>query len=1102
MCKISTAFIYRSYFCIPTKFLLSAKLILIIWIVAFIQVAASDHAQAMKRTADVVIIGKVTDEKNVPLRDVNVKVKNTNVATRTNEEGQYKISVADDNAILVFSSIGYGTREITVTKRTVINMVLKQQNTGLNEIVVIGYSSINRKDITGSIGSVNLNEVQKAPVTNIIDALAGRVAGVQVNSSDGQPGNVANIVIRGANSLSQSNAPLYVVDGFPLEDASVNSINPADIESMDILKDASATAIYGARGSNGVIVITTKKGKIGPPVVSFNTYYGLQKNTKRMAMLDAYNFVKLQLETNPGTTTPIFIYPAHPDLESYRNEPTVDLQNRLYQNGLIGNYDLAVRGGTDKTRYSISGNYIDQKGIIITSAFKRYQARITLDQTITDKIKVGITANYAYSNASGSPIAKQGVATGLTSSNGSAGILYGVWSWPATPGNYVGLQDQGDDGYDQQLPNDTRLNPIIDLQNQLRQSPTTNLFANAYLEYRITKKLTLKSTGGYTTNNAEADAFYNSKTYYGRDTIPGRTTVGNGVSGSINYGSSTVLSNENTLVYDTRINTKHRLTILGGATFLQTKSTIRGFATTHIPTDYEGLGLNSLNLAPTLWSSTGASYSVTAASSSISTQASFLSRVNYAYQDRYLLTGSFRADGSSKFSPGNKWGYFSSGAFAWRIINENFMKSIKTISDAKIRVGYGETGNNRVGDFDYLPRLGFASATSFTGYTYNNQAGGSGATIANIGNPDLKWETTAMSNVGIDLGLFEQRIQVTADWYKKTTSNLLLNANVPLTLGVSNAIQNVGKMQNTGLEFTVTTANINGPKFSWASSFNISFNRNKLLALTEGASYLTLPSQTIVGLGQLNTYNSLSPYISVVGQPVGQMYGVVFDGLYQYADFDKMPNGTYKLKPGIPYYTSAATPQPGWGKYKDLNNDGVIDPKDYTIIGRGLPIHTGGFTNNFKYQNFDLNVFLQWSYGNDLINANRIVFEAPADGTYKLINLMATMENRWSPTNQHTDIPVGVGTNYAGYNSRVIEDGSYLRLKTVSMGYNLSANWLKSIKISAFRLYATAQNLYTWTKYSGADPDVSVRNTVQSPGFDYMAYPMPRTVVFGFNATF
>lgn len=1067
----------------------------LLFFLSFLTVGAVERGSL---TIDPITInGKVLDETGQPLVGVSVLLKGTSIKTQTNSEGGYTIKVPEQSGVLVFSYIGYIKKEVEIKHAGAINVTLQPESSKLDDVVVVGYGTVKRPDITGSVGSVNMKDLAKAPVTNFTDALAGRVAGVQVNSNDGQPGNVSNIVIRGANSLTQSNAPLYVVDGFPMEDVDANNISSADIANIDILKDASATAIYGARGANGVVVITTKKGKSGRPIFSFNSYVGMQNNPKRVKLLDAYEYVKLMLEVNPSTNTPRYLNSNFPTLESYRNATTIDLQDELFRTALYQNYDISLRGGNENTQYSISGNRLDQNGIIINSGFKRWQGRFDLDQKINNSIKAGLNVNYGYSKSYGTPINNPNLPAALNNSNGTTGVLGTVWSYRPTRGKNYDLESIADELFDTSNGADGSLiNPIIEANNLLRETLSHNLNINAYTRINIAKNLTFKTTFGINDTKKQNNRFYNSNTFYGRDTIPGRANLGNGVSGSIVYNNKTSITNENTLNYKLNLNDTHHFDMLAGITFQRTKESERGLAATHIPRENEFMGLDALGTAPRLWSPTDASYSVIS-NSGINILNSYLARVNYDYKSKYLLTASFRADGSSKFAKGHRWGYFPSGSLAWKITGEDFMKGIPQVSEAKIRVGYGVTGNNRIGDFDYLPRL---DASALRGYTYNNLAGASGVTIGSIGNADLRWETTAMANVGLDLGLFKQRVVVTADWYKKNTNDLLLNANVPSTLGVSSAIKNVGKMQNTGLELSLTSTNIDTKSFFWSSTFNIAFNQNKLVELTEGASFLTLPANTLGAIGSTNAYSAISPYISVVGQPVGQMYGVIFDGLYQYSDFDKMPNGSYALKAGMPFYGSSATIQPGWAKYKDLNGDGTINAQDYTIIGRGLPIHIGGFSNNFSYHNFDLNIFLQWSYGNNIVNANRIIFESPAEVTSR--NLYATMANRWSPTNQNTDIPVGIATNYLGYNSRVIEDGSFLRLKTISLGYNVSPSVLKKISLSALRVYATAQNIHTWTNYSGTDPEVSTRNTVQSPGFDYTAYPLPKTLVFGISANF
>jgi TonB-linked SusC/RagA family outer membrane protein len=1021
------------------------------------------HAQG------ITVSGTVTDETGGLLPGVSIGLKGTTKGTTTDVGGNFKIAVPDANATLIFSFIGYTKQEVELKGHKDVIVKLLPIADNLTEVVVVGYGSTKKKDLTGSVASVNMQDFDKAPVKSFDEALGGRIAGVQVSSNDGQPGSVANIVIRGAGSITQDNSPLYVVDGFPLENANNNSINPADIESIDVLKDASATAIYGARGSNGVVIITTKRGKKGPPQVSYNGYYGIQKNPKTIPVMDPYNFVKLALELDP-TNTPLTYFTNGLTLDSYKNMPALDLQDQLYRNAPFQNHDLAIRGGSDDTKYSVSTNYQDQDGIIINSGFSRIQGRFTLDQNVNSKIKVGINTNYSYSRYYGAPI---------SASNYSASIstLYSVWGYRPVSGTGTDLSNLlYDPGLAQNnVYSDYRVNPIVDLQNRLNQTKNNNLDANAYAEYEIINGLKLRVTGGISTVNSEVDAFY------GSSTASGGPYSANGVNGSIYYNTSSTWLNENTLTYNHTFNNAHHLTALIGFTNQFDNTGTHGFSASQVPNESQGLD------------ALGQSTSLTATSSTSRWGLeSYLGRVNYDYKSKYLLTASFRADGSSKFAPENRWGYFPSGSVAWRMNAEDFLKDSKLISDAKLRLSYGETGNNRVGDFAYLSQINFPVTS---GYSYDNANPSLAAVISAFGNQGLKWETTTQTDIGYDLGLFNQRISVTADVYRKVTNNLLLNASLPYTTGASSAFKNIGKMQNQGLELTLNTINIQNKNFTWQSNFNISFNRNKVLALTQNQEYLT----TNVTFD--TRYNNSSPYIAVLGQPVGQMYGYVFDGVYQYSDFDKLPNGSYSLKPNIPTNGNArANIKPGDEKIKDLNGDGVVNAQDLTVIGRGLPLNTGGFSNNFTYKNFDLNVFLQWSYGNDLINANRLVFEGSTSNN-PYLNQYATYENRWEPTNP-SNTYYRAGGGLSDYTSNVVEDGSYLKLKTVSLGYNLPQSVLAKIKIHSIRIYSSAQNLYTWTKYTGPDPEVSTRNSTLTPGFDYAAYPYARTIVFGLNATF
>ncbi|WP_235527270.1 TonB-dependent receptor [Pedobacter sp. Leaf41] len=1044
---------------------------LLLLIAIFLTVTSTVFAQSKS------IVGVVTDETNQTVPGVSISVKGTKTSTQTDGNGRFKIQVLSTDQ-LVFNYVGYASQTITVGNRTTLNVSLKSAVTGLSDVVVVGYGTTKRADLTGAIGSVNMKDLEQAPVKSFDQALAGRVAGVQVSTSDGQPGATANIVIRGAGSISQDNSPLYVIDGFPSENANSNSINPSDIESIDVLKDASATAIYGARGSNGVILITTKKGKPGKPQLTYNAYYGLQKAPEKIPVMGPYEYVKYLRDLDQAVADSTYLK-GGTTLNDYKNVQGLDMQDYVYQTGQNQNHDIALRGGNDKTTYSISGNFNDQKGIIIYSGFKRYQGRFVLDQQINDKLKAGINVNYAYSESFGTPIS-------ATNFYASSVLLYSVWGY--RPTNALsgkdansdllgGLYDPANEGNSAQ---DYRVNPLISLSNQQTKYKTTNLAANGYAEYAFTPKLKLRVAGGINNNVNETNIFNNSQTQ------SGSKWNSSGPNGTI--ASSPVFNwlSDNTLTYKSTFNKDHNLTVLAGYSAQRNKSSFRSIYATQVAN--ESLGLDALDLVP-------AANTVISVNSSRWTLMSFLGRLNYDFNGKYLVTASFRADGSSKFSPANRWGYFPSASIGWRFSQENFLKDQKWLSDAKLRVGYGESGNNRVSDFAYLPQLNLANTQYW--YSFNGKPVAIGSVITAAGNYDLKWETNVQTNIGLDLSFLKNRLGLTLDVYKRTTNDLLLNANLPFANGVQSGtgFKNIGSLENRGLEITLNSTNIVTKNFRWSSSFNISFNKNKILELTEGQNSLLSGSGTFFD----TSFRGLSPYISVKGRSVGEMYGLIFDGIYQYSDFDRMPNGTYSLKPNIP--NNGAAVQPGDIKYKDLNGDLTINANDYTIIGRGLPIHTGGFSNNFSYKNWELGVFLQWSYGNNIINANRYVFEGGIVRNFTL-NQYATYENRWTPTNPSNELYKAGRFVNPNYSSRVVEDGSYLRLKTVQLGYNFSSKLVKSIGMSRLRLNASAQNLLTFTNYSGLDPEASARPGNLTPGFDYGTYPQSFTVTFGLNATF
>lgn len=898
-----------------------------------------------------------------------------------------------------------------------------------------------------------------------------------------------NIVIRGNNSLTQDNSPLYVIDGFPVEDAAIAStINPSDIESLDILKDASATAIYGARGANGVVIITTKKGKVGKAQITYDGSVTMQHVTRTIPMMDAYEFVKLQAETYPASIANstggyLMEYQGKQwTLEDYRDIFQYDWQDEILRTALQHNHNIRITGGTEGVRYNASVSYYNQDGILLNSGYERFQARAN---TVVkrDKLDISLTTNYSRSIQTGSTPSE-------TSYSGMNNLFYSVWGYrPVTYPNKSMeslLNDVMDEAIDSS--NDYRFNPIRSLKEEYRKYYINNLQMNGYVSYEFIKGLKLKVSGGYTYDARKNDQFNNSNTRYGGPTSTDK------VNAQIIRNERLTWLNENTLTYQTNIKKKHFFNSLIGITFQNSDYEYYSLKSTHIPNE-------SLEMA-------GMADGTLSSSSSLKSSwamMSYLARLNYNYKSKYYATASFRADGSSKFSKKHRYGYFPSGSLAWNFMEEEFMAPIKKVVGAgKLRVSWGLTGNNRIGEYDYYALLqmlkekqgDYISNGSIPSgvYPFDNDMSSVGMVPVSLPNEDLKWETTEQWNVGLDLSFFDERLNFTADVYRKTTRDLLLEASLPLVSGYYSATKNIGKVRNDGLELSLSTVNIKTKDFTWTSDFNIAFNKNEVLELAENQLSLT----TAAKFDQ--NYNSQPSYIAKVGLPMGMMYGYLYEGTYKYDDFIKSGN-SYTLKDNVPYFSSEANTQPGMPKYKDINGDGVIDSNDRTIIGRGLPIHTGGFTNSFAYKGFDLSIFFQWSYGNDIMNANRLFFENA--GGKKDLNQFASYANRWTPDNPDSDIPAA--TKSASNNvisSRIIEDGSYLRLKTVTLGYTFPKTLIAKAKLSNARVYLAAQNLWTWTSYSGYDPEVSIRNSALTPGLDFSSYPRAFTLSFGVNLGF
>lgn len=1042
------------------------------------------QAYAQQRT----INGTVTDNADgTPLPGVIVLATNR-LTVQTDAMGRYSIHLPEQVTELEFRLLGYLSLKRKVPAGPgALNVSMARDNKQLGEVVVVGYGAVKKTDLTGAVGIVDMKDVVKAPVPSLGDALAGRVAGLSVQSPEGQPGSQPQISIRGIGSITQDVSPLFVIDGFPNEGFNLSSLNMDDIESVTVLKDASSTAIYGARGANGVIVITTRKGKSAAPVIQYNGSLGVSTITKRMPMMDSYEFIKFQLERFPTEAAAVY-YPdldpgETPDPERYRNAKFINWQDKLLRNGLTNIHNVSVSGGNDMTKYLVSGSIYNGLGAILNTQYKRYQLRVNLDQRLTKNLTGGVNLNYSQDKASG--IQASG---GIIGGSATSALFVSAWGYRPVagpqPGAEAALENELQDPF-LNPGNDFRMNPVMMVENEDIQNKLTDININTYLTYKLADQFTFTVRGMMNRRLGENTYFHNSRSRLGI-TRPGITALG--VQAGATYSEFQFLSNENILSY-TRQWGKHNLDAKAGLSFQRIQAKSIGLRVQNIPN--EELGLSGLDEGVPL------SNSSVIGESKLQ---SLFSSLNYNFGGQYFLTFTMRADGSSKFSPENRWGYFPSGAFAWRLSEWAPLKELSFLNEAKIRASYGLAGNNRVGDFSYLPSLRIQTGDY---YSFNNQQPSRGGGPTDLGNANLKWERSKQTDVGVDLSLFNNRVSLNADWYRKVTDDLLLNANISYVAGYTTAYKNIGSIENTGLEFTLGTTNIDKGQFRWETGFNISFNQNKVLRLNDSEPFMF---STVSWDGN---YSSTPLYQTKVGQPVSAFWGVLWDGVYQFEDFDLNSSGAYVLKAHLPTNGNArANIKPGDIKYKDITGDGVVNSSDRTVIGRTLPKHIGGLSNNFSYKGLSMHVFFQWSYGNDIFNANRVLFEG-GYAARPLQNQYAAYAARWTPENpSNTYFRAGVGGAGSGagpngvLSSMTIEDGSYLRLKTVSLEYRLPAFILKKLLVKNISVSATAQNLVTWTSYSGMDPEVSVRNTILTPGFDFSAYPQAKTLVFGLKATF
>ncbi|MFZ5938987.1 MAG: SusC/RagA family TonB-linked outer membrane protein [Bacteroidota bacterium] len=999
------------------------------------------------------ITGKVVPAgQDTGIPGISVVEKGTTNGTITDLDGNYSITVHSSSGLLVFSFVGMKTTEVDYTGKSVLDVEMEENVIGLEEVVAIGYGTMKKSDLTGAVGSVKVDEMMKTPATSIDQSLQGRVAGVQVLQTSAQPGGSTMFRIRGGSSIYAGNQPLYVIDGMQVNSSdniswlsaptinAMGSLNPNDIESIEILKDASATSIYGAKGANGVILITTKRGKSGSDKVNFEAYYGVQQVARRIEVMNATQFATLYDEAgaNAAKDNGTTYVPLYPDPESL-GEGT-DWQDEIYRIAPMQNYSLSASGGTDRTQYNVSANLYRQDGVIVGSDFMRYSFRTNLDHKVSKRLKIGtsLTMNRTSANTVGSAT-QAGFFPGVVNTALTFSPTLAVFD---STGQYT-LKDPNADAWLD--------NPVAVTREVTSIDKAFKILGNAYANCTIIDGLDLRVTVGL-------DQYTNTQDYYDPSFI---------YSGSFNDGQARfaytemyTLLNENTLSYNKTFNDLHQVDAVLGFTYQKRDSRTFIDIATGFPNDRLGIyGIATAENMPNIYSGFGEEALV-----------SYLARVNYSYNSKYMITVTDRLDGSSKFGPNNRFGNFPSLALAWRISSEPFLENVPAIYNFKLRASVGNSGNDAIPAYYFIPTM------TTTIYYLNNGEPVTGYTQSRIGNDDLRWETTRQLDLGTDLALFKGRLSFVADYYNKFTYDMLYYAEVPNTSGFNTALINVGSMVNNGFEFTLNSVNFEGD-FSWNTDFSISFNKSRVVDLNNNdATYISD-----------DTYKLKIGYWSVIaeGEELGSFYGLVSDGIWQKDEADE---------------AALFGAQPGDFKYVDQDDNHKINGDDRVIIGYAQPDFFWSINNTLGYKNFDLTIFIQGVYGNDILNSNRFELES-GNG---LSNASIGMLDRWTESNPSNVYPrANRNSDYLYMSDRYLEDGSYARLQLVSLGYRLPASVLGKIHLKGARIYVTGKNLYTLTRYTGFDPEVSrfgASNIRQ--GYDLGGYPTARTILAGVNIDF
>lgn len=988
--------------------------------------------------------GIVTDQSGEPLIGVNIQVKGTNKGTASDFDGHYVLEDIDENAILVISYIGYQTLEIPVAGNSTLNIVLLQDSQLLDEVVVVGYGTQKKSDVTGSITRVGESEIRLTPVVDVNKALQGHSAGVLITQNAGDPGAGSTIRIRGTSSINASNSPLYVLDGYPLEGSDISFIDPSSIQSIDILKDASATSIYGSRGSNGVVLITTKKGTEGKTRISLDSYYGIQSIRHKIPLLNGEQYAEFINEARINGGGEAYFDGSSPE----RPLPTAigkgtDWQDEVFQTAPIQQHSLSILGGTNQTKFSIIGSLYDQDGIIINSGYNRYSIRANIDHEINEFVILGISLAGSRSNNNAARTATGGgVSGGITNA-----ALNFAPSFPVYDENGTYYKNKGS------LNGSLVDNPVALANEVTNQSLRHRFLSNIYAEIKFLKDFKFRTSWGGDIGSSKTN------NYFSRLVVLGEGQ--NGVA-SISEGTSENWLSENTLTYSKWFNDIHDFNALIGYTIQQTH--------------YESLTATAENFNSdfSLYYNLGSGSTLKAPASGESTHMliSYLGRINYSYANRYLLTATVRRDGSSRFAPNNKFGIFPSFALGWKILNEPFIGQLNRISDLKLRMSYGTTGNEGIGDYRFMSLIG----THYYPLGLGNPETRAGNAPSSLSNESLSWEKNTQLNIGLDFEV-ANNFFVVADYYNSITSDLLFSVNIPSSSGYSSSLQNIGELQNKGFELGVG-GHLSRNAFKWESRINLSYNENKVLKL-DGRPQFT----TGGGIGHLVVSNTV---LLDVGHSVGNFYGLKKIGIF---------NSEEEIAG-----SAQVNAQPGDIKYEDINQDGIINEADRTVIGNGNPKYFGGFNNTFYWHNFKLNVFLQGAFGNEILNFQRFDLYNLNGNNNQSIEIL----DRWTPTNTNTDIP---RANSRGgsrtFSSFHVEDGSYLRVKNITLGYDFNRNILNKLHLSKLNIYCTLQNWFTVTKYTGYDPEINYFGTSAiNQGMDYQSYPSSKTVLFGLSIGF